>query len=101
MEVQTLIEMNDTKLKNREDRLLQEVNQVYDKAVEKATEKLKELNSEELTRESVKRVLEEVSVSFSLEFEKLAEPFRKAILESYDEGLKETGNILEENKNDK
>jgi len=40
-----------------------------------------------------------VSESFSVEFEKLAEPFRKAILESYDEGLKETGNILAEGKN--
>jgi hypothetical protein len=67
---------------------------VYDKAVAKATEKLKELKPEELTRESVKQILDEVSVSFSTEFVKLAEPFREAILESYDEGMKETGIIL-------
>lgn len=67
---------------------------MYDEAVAKASEKLKELKPEEVTRESVKWVLDEVSASFSTEFEKLAEPFRKAMIESYDEGLKETGIIL-------
>lgn len=68
---------------------------MYDEAVSKASEKLKELKPEELTRESVRKVLDEVSESFSSEFEKLAEPFRQAIVESYDEGLKETGIILD------
>jgi len=67
---------------------------VYDEAVAKASEKLKELKPEEVTKESVKKVLDEVSASFSSEFEKLAEPFRQAMIESYDEGIKETGIIL-------
>lgn len=67
---------------------------MYDEAVAKATEKLKNLKSEEITKENVKRILEEVSASFSSEFEKLADPFTKAIIESYDDGIKETGIIL-------
>lgn len=67
---------------------------MYDEAVAKASEKLKELKPEEVTRESARRVLDEISASFSAEFEKLSEPFRKAMIESYEEGLKETGIIL-------
>jgi hypothetical protein len=78
--------------------LIQEVNQVYDEAVAKATEKLKELKPEELTRESVKQILDEVSASFSTEFVKLAGTLGAAILESYDEGLKETGIILDKRR---
>ncbi len=74
---------------------------MYDKAIAKATEKLKELKPEEITRENVRKVLEEVADSFSIEFEKLATPFREAITESYDEGLRETGLILNEIKGGK
>jgi TRAP-type C4-dicarboxylate transport system substrate-binding protein len=74
---------------------------VYDEAVAKATEKLKELKPEELTRENVKKLLEEVADSFVVEFDKLAEPFRKAMTESYDEGLKETGIVLDKIKGGK
>lgn len=66
--------------------------------MEKATEKLKELKPEEITRESVKKVLDEVSDSFSVEFEKLSGSLREALIESYDEGLKETGIILDKRR---
>jgi len=46
-------------------------------------------------------LLEEVADSFAVEFDKLAEPFRKAIIESYDEGIKETGIILDKIKGGK
>jgi hypothetical protein len=78
--------------------LIQEVNQVYDAAVAEATEKLKELKPEEITRENVKRILEEVVVAFSGKFNELAEPFRKAMVESYDEGKKEASYFLLERK---
>ncbi len=62
----------------------------------RATEKLRELKPEEINKENVKKILEDVTLAFDEEFDKLAEPVRKAMLESYDEGLKETGAILSE-----
>ncbi len=101
MEVADLIKLNDAMLKKREDKLIQEVNRVYDEAIARATEKLKGLKPEELTRENVRKILEEVADSFNLEFEKLTGPFQEAIAKSYDEGLKETGLILNEIKGGK
>src|SRR4030042_2217757 len=95
MDIQTLVKMNDSKLKKREDQLMQEVNRAYDEAVAKATKELIGLDKENINRQELRNILTKSAEAFKERYNELVEIFKKEILESYEEGLKETGQILE------
>ena len=95
MDIQTLVKMNDSKLKKRQDQLMQEVNRAYDEAVAKATKELIGLDKENINRQELRNILTKSAEAFKERYNELVEIFKKEILESYEEGLKETGQILE------
>jgi len=99
MELKNLIGSNDQKLKLREQKLTKEIDAAYEKAVLAATrefKRLEELNPDTpLSSESVKRIMAKTWKAFEEEFNVLVKPVREAMIESYEEGLSETGKILE------
>lgn len=101
-EIKRVIEANDQKLKLREQRLIQEMNTAYERAIEEATREFRKLEKlspgANLSDETVKRILAKVLGAFQAEFEVLVEPLQEAMKESYGEGLSETGKILEASK---
>jgi len=97
VDIKKVVEENDRILKNREQELIQKINEVYDKAVRKATEEFKPLEKIDLMsiNTQVKRILARTIKVFQDEMKTLVEPIAKATRESYEEGLRETGHILE------
>lgn len=99
MSLKDLIGSNDQKLKLREQKLSKEVDAAYEKAVLAATRefrKLEELDpNTPLSSEKVKRIMAKTWKAFENEFKVLSKPVKEAMLESYDDGLFETGKILE------
>ena len=97
-EIKMLIGSNDQKLKLREQRFIQEVNTAYEKAVEKSIREFKKLEKlsvdTKLNSREVKLIVARALAVFQAEFEVLSEPLKEAMVESYEEGLSETGQIL-------
>ena len=93
-----LIEQNDTKLKNKEDQLIVEVNQAYKKAITKATEEFKALekvsSDTKVNSEEVKKILARMIGSFRAEFEVIISPFQKELENCYDEALEESALLV-------
>jgi protoporphyrinogen oxidase len=91
-----LIEQNDDKLKVREDKLIERINLAYEKAIKEAIKEFKHLEKidQKPSRVQVANILKKTMNAFSEEMEKLVDPITKATIESYDEGLNETGQIV-------
>lgn len=95
-----IIQKNDEKLKKREDALIQVVDKVYDSAVKSLISKFQELEKispeSKVSGQQVQKILDEVGEEFGKKFKALVEPVRKAMLDSYVEGLVETTGFLKQ-----
>jgi hypothetical protein len=90
------IKKNDLSIKHREDKLISTINDTYSKACKKALKKFKVLigSKETSITKDIAKVLDETIEAFSSEFNKLVNPITMTTQESYDEGLKETGQLI-------
>jgi len=98
-EVRDLISGNDQKLKIREEKLTLEIDTIYEQAVKKAMNEFRKLEkldtSTKLNSKEVKLIFAKALVEFQKSFKVLSEPIKEAMEDSYKEGLRETGKILE------
>jgi predicted transcriptional regulator len=93
-----LIEKNDDKLKVRENKLIEQINTTYERAIKEAIKEFKYLEklnpNIKPSKAQVANILKKTMSAFSEEMEKLVDPITKTTQESYDEGLSETGQIV-------
>jgi len=105
VDIQKVVEENDRILKEREQRLIQEINRIYDKAVSAATREFKYLESLnpniKPSSAQVRKILSKTLSAFETEFKVLVEPIAEATRDSYEEGLRETGQIVGAAKGEK
>jgi len=94
-----MIEQDDQKLKLRENELINKINDAYDRAITAARKEFKALEAvsenKKVSSQEVKRILEKTMTVFKKEYDILIAPIQKMTLECYEEGLEETGKILE------
>jgi RNAse (barnase) inhibitor barstar len=95
-----IIQSNDEKLRKREDALIQVMDEVYDSAIKNLIGKFKKLEKvspdTKVSNQHVQKILDEVAEEFSGKFKALVDPVRKAMLDSYVEGLTETTEFLKQ-----
>ena len=105
VDIRKVIENNDQAIRLREDALVDRVNRAYDRAIAAAIKEFKGLESisenKKVSSQEVKRILDKTLKAFRSEFEVLVSPIQKATLESYEEGLRETSEIVAELKTGK
>ena len=97
-EARQLIEQNDEDLSKRETELIRNVNKAYKEAIMQAVKEFQYLAKInpliKPSSEQVKKIVARVIESFSSEFNKLSEPFRKELLRQYEKGLVEAAQLL-------
>ena len=95
--VMKLIKNNDVLIRKREDVLMSEINEVYIQACKKALNKFKVLKDSKETSvtKEISKVLDKTMEAFSNEFNKLVKPVTLSTQESYEEGLREAGQLIE------
>ncbi len=97
-ELRRIIESNDQKLKVREQKLIRDIDIAYEKAVKEAIKEFKyleKLNPDvKPSNSQVKKILIKALNAFQEEYNSLIEPIKKAMEESYGDGLSEAGQIL-------
>jgi hypothetical protein len=95
-----LIEKNDLLLSERESELIKKVNRTYKKAIQAAELEFRALEKlppelKDVRRKEVQDILDKTVDAFEREYKTLIEPIRQAMEEFFDEGLKESGQVLQ------
>jgi membrane-associated HD superfamily phosphohydrolase len=97
-EILKLIKRNDEAIKQRENTLTDKVEEAYNRAIAAAIKEFKELENisenKKVSSQEVKRILDKTLKAFGEEFQLLVKPIQEATIESYEEGMSETGQIL-------
>lgn len=102
MDIKKLIEKNDAILTEKENSLIQEMNEKYDKAVKEAQKEfryLEKLNPDvKVSSNQVQKILDKTVGKFSEEMNKLTESISSASRKSYEDALSETSQIVKKIK---
>lgn len=98
MDLQKVITKNDVTLSALEEKLIDEINETYNAAIKAAIAEFKKLENtsedKKVSSEEVQRILDKTMMAFSKRFSKLTAPIRAAMLECYEQGLKETAQVI-------
>jgi predicted nucleic acid-binding protein len=100
--IREIIEQVDSIISKEEEELIRLANKRYELALKAAVKEFEALTGLgpdiKFDSESAHKIINKALDAFNEEYEKLTEPIQKAMLKSYDLGLKETGKIIEESE---
>ncbi len=100
MSLMEIVKKNDEELRKREDALMATIDTVYEMAIKNLINKFKELEAlspdTKVSNEKVRELVDQIGKEFAEKYQVLVEPLRKAMYESYVEGMNETVEFLKE-----
>jgi hypothetical protein len=100
--INEIVEQVDSLISLEEEELIRLANERYEAAIAAATKEFKDLQkldpSEKLGGEAAQKIISKALDAFNEEYEKMSDPIKKAMLKAYNLGLKETGKIIEAEK---
>ncbi len=100
MSLVEIVKKNDEELRKREDALITTVDAVYEMAIKNLIKRFKELEElspdTKVSNEKVRELVDQIGREFGEKYQVLVEPLRKAMYESYIEGMNETVEFLKQ-----